>query len=58
MFWNTSESLCTLIVHRLSAVRIGDQPYFLKNQKIEAAGTFDDLLENYPAYRKMASVTL
>lgn len=45
-----------MIAHRLSTVRSCDQLFFLKNGRIEASGTFDELRESHEDFRSMSGV--
>ena len=43
-----------LVAHRLSTVRRCDRIVFLKNGRIDAVGSFDELQRNHPEFRVMA----
>jgi ATP-binding cassette subfamily C protein len=43
-----------MIAHRLTTVQDCDTLFFLKEGRLEAQGTYDELLESCPAFREMA----
>ncbi|MFP4027805.1 MAG: ABC transporter ATP-binding protein [Candidatus Brocadiia bacterium] len=43
-----------MIAHRLTTVQDCDTLYFLREGRLQAQGTYDELLENCPAFREMA----
>jgi ATP-binding cassette subfamily C protein len=45
-----------MIAHRLSTVRDCDQLFFLKQGRIEAAGTYEELCTMHEDFRRMAEV--
>ncbi|RMF59446.1 MAG: ATP-binding cassette domain-containing protein, partial [Bacteroidetes bacterium] len=45
-----------MIAHRLSTVQRCDRLYFLKDGRIDATGTFDELAASHPDFRQMAEV--
>lgn len=45
-----------IIAHRLSTVRNCDRLYFLRDGKIEARGTYDELVHAHHDFRRMAEV--
>ncbi|HMN89756.1 MAG TPA: ABC transporter ATP-binding protein [Saprospiraceae bacterium] len=45
-----------MIAHRLSTVEQCDRLYFLKQGKVAAVGTFNELVEQYNDFRQMAEV--
>jgi len=45
-----------MIAHRLSTVRNCDRLYFMKDGRIEAVGTYDELSLKHPDFRRMAEV--
>jgi ABC-type multidrug transport system fused ATPase/permease subunit len=45
-----------LIAHRLSTVKGADVIYVLENGNIAASGTFSELIENSPTFRKMVEM--
>ena len=44
-----------MIAHRLSTVKTCDSIVQLEDGKIVAIGSFDDLLENSPSFKELAS---
>jgi ABC-type multidrug transport system fused ATPase/permease subunit len=50
----SGEKTTITIAHRLSTVRGCDRLYFLDSGRIGAVGTYEELLENDDAFRKMA----
>jgi ABC-type multidrug transport system fused ATPase/permease subunit len=48
------KSTVVMIAHRLSTVRSCDCIYLLENGAVSAQGTYDQLLESSPAFRRMA----
>ncbi|ARA94412.1 hypothetical protein AWN76_015465 [Rhodothermaceae bacterium RA] len=45
-----------MIAHRLSTVRRCDRLYFLQDGRIEAVGTYDELVQQHEAFQEMAEV--
>src|SRR5690606_30506858 len=45
-----------MIAHRLSTVRACDRLFFLKNGRLEAEGTYDELCSMHRDFRRMAEV--
>ncbi|QXD16215.1 ABC transporter ATP-binding protein/permease [Rhodocaloribacter litoris] len=45
-----------MIAHRLSTVQRCDRLYFLKDGRIDATGTFDELAASHPEFQQMAEV--
>ena len=45
-----------IIAHRLSTVRECDRLYFLRDGRVEAEGTFEDLTHRHVGFRRMAEV--
>ena len=43
-----------IVAHRLSTVRSCDRLVFLRGGRIEAQGSFDELLERSPRFRSLA----
>lgn len=43
-----------IIAHRLSTVRECDHIYFMERGKVRSSGTFNELIENDPVFRRMA----
>ena len=50
-----SKPTILMIAHRLSTVKTCDSIVQLENGKIVAIGSFDDLLENSPSFKELAS---
>jgi len=50
------ERTVIMIAHRLSTVQDCDRLYFLRDGRIEAEGTYDELRERHSAFREMARV--
>ena len=46
-----------IIAHRLTTVKQCDFIIELENGKVVAQGTYEELLENSPSFRKMAQAT-
>ena len=42
-----------MIAHRLSTVRNCDQLYFLEEGRVEASGTYEELIKVHPEFRRM-----
>ena len=54
---NLGNKITTIIIaHRLSTVKKCDQIYLLNKGRIEAQGTFEDLLITNKNFKKMASI--
>lgn len=45
-----------IIAHRLSTIKKADQIYMLENGKINSHGTFDELTELSPKFKRMVSL--
>jgi ABC-type multidrug transport system fused ATPase/permease subunit len=49
------ETTIIIISHRLSAVQPCDQLFFLKNSRLVASGTYDEIVQNVPDFAAMAT---
>ncbi len=55
---NFNQDLTVIIIaHRLATVKHADNIYFLKNGKIDAQGTYEQLLSRSSEFRKMAELS-
>jgi ATP-binding cassette, subfamily B, bacterial PglK len=43
-----------LVAHRLSTIRNCDRVYFVDNGRVSGGGSYDELYEENPAFRRMA----
>jgi ATP-binding cassette, subfamily B, bacterial PglK len=52
-----ADTTIILIAHRLSTVKDCDQIFLMEKGRVVAQGTYDELVERNPVFRKMAHGT-
>mgnify|MGYP006137951513 CR=1 FL=1 len=51
-----SEKTIIIIAHRMSTVKNCDQIYVLDNATLSGSGTYEELYQNNPIFRKMVTI--